>query len=218
MDIDRSVPLSPLAPKGLFLRDGVIGPDFMKEIVEAVVSSRSQLALVSSAGSLVLNQSYRNSHTVAVESETVRRIREIFESLRADLESFFDEPLGACQAPVFLRYGVGQYFRMHCDNAGDPRQPRHIRARRVSTVLFLNSANADGLASVWAREPRFEGGELILYRLGQRVTWTDFYTIAVGRAGRVVAFGADADHEVSTVTSGIRLSVVSWFEAAQTTV
>jgi predicted 2-oxoglutarate/Fe(II)-dependent dioxygenase YbiX len=199
--------------KGLYIRDSLISPRFASKIITALRYGPSQIARVSSAGISLIDKSRRNSSTVSVPESIESRVTKAFTSVHADLERFFEQPVGDCQSPVFLRYTRGQFFRRHCDNAGDPRQPAKIRARRATAVLFLNSAETRDSIPPWKTEPTFQGGELIVYGLNPEPTWQDFYQVIVPISCRLVVFRADLDHEVTCIARGIRYSIVTWFES-----
>ena len=128
---------------------------------------------------------------------------EIDESIRIDLETRLDARrdaiaafhgvrLGAREGAGFIRYPEGGFYRPHRDRASSPGWPDAAR-RRIALVAFLNSSDAG-----------FSGGTLRLY--------VDATPIDVRpQAGLLVAFPADALHEVTPVRGGTRDAVVDWF-------
>jgi len=97
--------------------------------------------------------------------------------------------------PLFNRYGVGQKFGLHVDNAvrGDHLTGMRIRTD-VSVTLFLS-------------EPEeYEGGELVVedYYGAHRVKLP---------AGHLVLYPASSLHMVTPVTNGRRVASFLWLQS-----
>jgi PKHD-type hydroxylase len=97
--------------------------------------------------------------------------------------------------PLFNRYGVGQHFGVHVDNAvrGDPFSGRRIRTD-LSATLFLS-------------EPEeYDGGELIV---------EDYYGSHQIKlpAGHLVLYPASSLHTVTPVTRGVRVASFFWLQS-----
>jgi PKHD-type hydroxylase len=97
--------------------------------------------------------------------------------------------------PLFNRYGVGQHFGVHVDNAvrGDHLSGAHIRTD-LSVTLFLS-------------EPEeYDGGELIVedYYGSHRVKLP---------AGHLVLYPATSLHAVTEVTRGVRVASFFWLQS-----
>jgi PKHD-type hydroxylase len=97
--------------------------------------------------------------------------------------------------PLFNRYGVGQHFGVHVDNAvrGDPFSGARIRTD-LSVTLFLS-------------EPEeYDGGELIVedYYGSHRVKLP---------AGHLVLYPATSLHAVTEVTRGVRVASFFWLQS-----
>jgi PKHD-type hydroxylase len=97
--------------------------------------------------------------------------------------------------PLFNRYGVGQHFGVHVDNAvrGD-----HLTGTRIRTDLSV---------TLFLSEPdEYDGGELIVedYYGSHRVKLP---------AGHLVLYPASSLHTVTTVTRGLRVASFFWLQS-----
>ena len=97
--------------------------------------------------------------------------------------------------PLFNRYGVGQHFGVHVDNAvrGD-----HLSGARIRTDLSV---------TLFLSEPEeYDGGELIVedYYGSQRVKLP---------AGHLVLYPATSLHAVTEVTRGVRVASFFWLQS-----
>ncbi len=97
--------------------------------------------------------------------------------------------------PLFNRYGVGQHFGVHVDNAvrGD-----HLTGARIRTDLS---------ATLFLSEPEdYDGGELIVedYYGSHRVKLP---------AGHLVLYPATSLHAVTEVTRGVRVASFFWLQS-----
>jgi PKHD-type hydroxylase len=94
--------------------------------------------------------------------------------------------------PLFNRYGVGQHFGIHVDNAvrGDHFTGTRIRTD-LSVTLFLSDPE------------EYDGGELIVedYYGSHRVKLP---------SGHLVLYPASSLHAVTAVTRGVRVASVFW--------
>ena len=129
----------------------------------------------------------------AVRAEVV----EALERLRAPLAQRFDRELDSVEEPQFLRYLPGDHFVAHQDG-NTPVIHDESRFRRVSVVLFVSEPSEFQGGSLLIHPPPFGPGE----------------PQAVEPApGKLVAYPAETTHEVTPVTAGERLTIVSWFRA-----
>jgi predicted 2-oxoglutarate/Fe(II)-dependent dioxygenase YbiX len=97
--------------------------------------------------------------------------------------------------PLFNRYGVGQHFGVHVDNAvrGDPLTGLRIRTD-LSGTLFLS-------------EPEdYDGGELLV---------EDHYGAQQIKlpAGQLVLYPATSLHTVTPITRGVRVASFFWLQS-----
>src|SRR3984885_3050110 len=138
----------------------------------------------------------KNNEQLPPDSETSRRLGErVIKALTAN-------PLFISAAiprhifpPLFNRYGVGQHFGVHVDNAvrGDPLTGMRIRTD-LSATLFLS-------------EPEeYDGGELIV---------EDYYGSQEVKlpAGHLVLYPATSLHTVTPITRGLRVASFFWLQS-----
>jgi predicted 2-oxoglutarate/Fe(II)-dependent dioxygenase YbiX len=98
-----------------------------------------------------------------------------------------------CQENHFLKYPPTGHFRKHYDvvwgHGVADHEGRHIR--KISTVCLLS-------------DPKdFVGGKLAFFGEGRRMSF-DF------SAGDVVVFPSYVEHQVDSITAGVRYSTVHW--------
>lgn len=97
--------------------------------------------------------------------------------------------------PLFNRYGIGQHFGVHVDNAvrGD-----HLTGMRIRTDLSV---------TLFLSEPdEYDGGELIV---------EDYYGSHEVKlpAGQLVLYPATSLHTVTPVTRGVRVASFFWLQS-----
>lgn len=97
--------------------------------------------------------------------------------------------------PLFDRYGVGDYFDPHVDNAirGDAVTGARIRVDLAATLLL-------------SEPDEYEGGELIV---------EDVYGSRrfKPQAGDLILYSAGSLHMVTPVTRGLRLAALLWLQS-----
>jgi PKHD-type hydroxylase len=97
--------------------------------------------------------------------------------------------------PLFNRYGAGQHFGVHVDNAvrGDPLTGMRIRID-LSVTLFLSEPD------------EYDGGELIV---------EDYYGSQEIKlpAGHLVLYPATSLHTVTPITRGVRVASFFWLQS-----
>jgi PKHD-type hydroxylase len=97
--------------------------------------------------------------------------------------------------PLFNRYGVGQHFGVHVDNAvrGD-----HLTGTRIRTDLSV---------TLFLSEPdEYDGGELVV---------EDYYGSHEVKlpAGQLVLYPATSLHTVTPITRGVRVASFFWLQS-----
>jgi predicted 2-oxoglutarate/Fe(II)-dependent dioxygenase YbiX len=132
----------------------------------------------------------RNAYSVQPEDEIIASVERRLDQCRAPIAAFFAATLAEREGAGFIRYPAGGYYKPHRDRADDAGWPGAAR-RAVAVVVFLNRD--------------FEGG---LLRIFSGQSTIDDVT---PEQGLLVAFPADALHEVTAVRAGTRDVVVDWF-------
>ena len=95
--------------------------------------------------------------------------------------------------PTLLRYEVGMTYGDHVDAAFLPVGPQPLRSDVSCTIFIANPAD-------------YEGGELIIH-LGSEVSRIK------GAAGSAVFYPSTRVHQVTPVTSGVRLVLITFIES-----
>lgn len=185
---------------GIYIDEDFLPPALYSELAAATRSAaKIEPAGVYKAERVFVDEDHRRAKCVHVPKPLRKAAQERFERARPQVARHFGIELAGAEAPQFLRYGVGDFFKPHIDS-GDGA----FASRRVSAVVFLNDARP-------ASGDGYDGGELKLYGLLKGKEWTGVGLPVIPRAGFLVAFASTVAHEVQRVTAGERLTVVTWF-------
>jgi predicted 2-oxoglutarate/Fe(II)-dependent dioxygenase YbiX len=191
---------------GLFLAPGFFDAETCRRLrCEARTAVGAPATVRDKTNAFVVNEDVRRVKWLDVDEALVSLVRSRLLGLKPALASRFGVDLTGCQTPQFLVYRPGDFYLAHADNAGDPAAPDNIRARKVSTVVFLNGqaeeTGADG----------YGGGALAFCGLLRDPRATTRGIPLVGEAGLLVAFRSDVVHGVLPVTCGERYTIATWF-------
>lgn len=140
--------------------------------------------------------SARKATRLAISGATHDAVTELLERERPRIADRFDRPLEECEEPQFLSYGPGDYFVAHQDG-NTPLVHDESRFRKVSVVVFLSDPATE-----------FAGGALVLDPFGTRRELTP-------APGTLVAYPSETTHEVTPITDGERLTIVSWYRGGE---
>jgi predicted 2-oxoglutarate/Fe(II)-dependent dioxygenase YbiX len=173
---------------------GVLDPAACRRLCDEMAVAPLEAAVVLPDTEMVAGG--RQASYADVSDATLDAVEQRLDAVRGALEAFFECGLGPREGAGFLRYPAGGFYGPHLDRARDASWPG-AALRRVSAVLFLNSAGPEAGA--------FTGGSLLIYPNG-----TEPVEI-VPAAGLLVAFPSDTLHEVMPVEGGVRCAVVDWF-------
>ncbi|HEU4510939.1 MAG TPA: 2OG-Fe(II) oxygenase [Pyrinomonadaceae bacterium] len=187
----------------LFTVENFFDPPSCEALVAEIVAAESSAATVYGRGvSGAIDSGVRRTLRVSPSRETVELITRRLWSCKDAIEKHFDVSLTECEEPQFLRYREGDFFVAHQDgNTGLLRL--ETERRRISTVIFLSCASDVPGPNVYC------GGTLVLTN---RHPASDHAPFRVSAApGTLVAFRSETTHEVTPVTHGERLSIVSWY-------
>lgn len=124
---------------------------------------------------------------------------------KALLEEFFKQHLLDCERPQFLHYHEGDFFVRHQDGNTEQLEFDHLKIRRISIVVFLNSHAEEPAADTFA------GGQLNFYDKDHESGAEPLLFSLKGETGLLAAFPADTLHEVRPVVRGERFTIISWF-------
>jgi PKHD-type hydroxylase len=138
----------------------------------------------------------KNNLQLPEGSDAARRAGDIIQTALGRNPAFMSAALPLkVFPPLFNRYGTGQYFKTHVDNA-----VRHLRG----TDFRIRS---DLSATVFLNDPtEYDGGELSI---------EDTYGIHRVKlpAGSMVLYPASSLHHVSAITRGERLGSFFWIQS-----
>ena len=152
-----------------------------------------------------VDETYRRTKQAKVSPTAATRIGEELLEAVPRLANHFERGLVGMQAPQFLLYREGDFFRPHEDDSKKPDAPDFVRQRSVSAVVFLNGATPGEPAG-------YSGGSLTFFGLMDDSPSGESVGLPlVGETGLLIAFPSHLVHSVSPVTSGERYTVVSWF-------
>ena len=91
------------------------------------------------------------------------------------------------------------------DTSDTGMAPDFLRQRRISTVIFLGHPADDG------EDDGGRGGDLVFHGLIDDPRMRDRGFAFPPEEGTLLAFPSTVLHEVTTVSSGHRYSIVTWF-------
>jgi predicted 2-oxoglutarate/Fe(II)-dependent dioxygenase YbiX len=158
-------------------------------------------------GAESIDRTGRSASECEVSDGTHRLVGERICRVTPEVERYFDQDLGQYEAPHFVAYEPGDFYRPHRDLYRDVALPEPLVRRRLSMVVFLNDPSdrpdpgPDDLS-------HYEGGVLRLCsheadEFESRSAWD-----VPAERGSVVVFRADTWHEVTPVTKGRRYTIV----------
>jgi predicted 2-oxoglutarate/Fe(II)-dependent dioxygenase YbiX len=195
------------AALGVFVREGFLSPELQARVLAAARADTGEPSEIfspaSSTGATGLHPEVRRAWEVALPDDVEGQILAALDTIRPSLEKTFDVPLGEHEGVAALRYPEGAFYRPHRDRRQEPSAfDAHERA--VSVVVFVNGA-APG------EPPPFDGGRLRLYECLAGEATRELGLDVEPEAGTLVAFRSKQLHEVTPVTRGERVTLVTWF-------
>lgn len=187
----------------LFIVENFFDPPSCEELIAEIVAAESSAATVYGRGATgAIDSGVRRALRVFPSRETVELVTRRLWACKDAIEKYFDVSLTECEEPQFLRYGEGDFFVAHQDgNTGLLRL--ETERRRISTVIFLSRESDVPGPNVYC------GGALVLTNRPPASDRAPFRVSA--EPGKLVAFRSETTHEVTPVTHGERVSIVSWY-------
>jgi SM-20-related protein len=152
-----------------------------------------------------LDETARRTVTKAVSEETRRFISEKLTGIKDDIDAYFGVEISHPQKPEFLYYRVGDFFTCHTDKGSNPKNPKEVKDRLVSAIVFLNDEKDEPGPGAYT------GGSFIIYGILNDPRFEKQGFKVTGTEGTLIAFRSEMFHEVTAVTGGVRYTVVSWF-------
>jgi SM-20-related protein len=172
---------------------------------EIAGAARVSVTIGEEGGRFEVDESYRKTRRANVSRAASSLVTERLLAVREDVSERFGVSVSGIQAPQFLVYREGDFFRLHRDRDPAEDAASFAQERRVSAVVFLNGESDHS-------EPgTHSGGALMLYGLMDDGRGGSIGMPVNAETGSLIAFPSDMPHEVKPVTRGERYSVVSWF-------
>jgi SM-20-related protein len=153
----------------------------------------------------LLDETSRRTVTKAVSEETRTFISEKLMGIKDEIGAYFGVDISHPQKPEFLYYRVGDFFTCHADKGSNPKNPKEVKDRLVSAIVFLNDEKDEPGPGTYA------GGSFIIYGILNDPRFEKQGFKVTGVEGTLIAFRSEMFHEVTAVTGGVRYTVVSWF-------
>jgi SM-20-related protein len=192
---------------GVFIRRDFLDPNQCAQLCAEMQTASHEKGTVGHQGTAkgtgIVDESVRKVLSTELGAPAEALVRSRLDDLRPDLEKHFQMELTGYSGPHFLRYLPGGFYTAHNDRS--PGAPPNIAARRVSVVIFLNSASEAPAPGCYG------GGALRFHRLLSGPNWENCAFSLDAQSGLLVAFDATVLHEVLPVTFGERMTVVAWF-------
>ena len=190
---------------GVFVRQSFLDSTLCRKLRAEMAAARKEPGAVGTSPRVDFK--IRRVSEATVSTETRRLIRDRLRSLRPALAHHFHARLADFEDPLFHVYRPRGFYGPHYDRMIEGGNVGVAEYRRVSIVLFLNSASRS------ERRGGYTGGGLVLYGLLPGPTKQALGHRVKGRTGMLVAFRSTLLHEVEPVAGGTRYSVSTVFGA-----
>lgn len=196
----------------VFCQPHFLSLEHCAELIVKAKQASTQPTTVAAQGTPQVKGDIRRTSKVEMPDQLVEPIERKFQNLMPTLQEYFGTAVTRSQPIQVLRYQPGDFYRLHKDN-GNLRikevgegVPPSIANRKITAVVFLNGQVDSG------DKESFAGGELVLHSKTSLNDSVDSLLPISVTPGLLVAFPSSTLHEVMPVHSGIRYSIVSWFE------
>lgn len=191
---------------GLFAVEHFLETDVCRELRAAIRAGHARAGTVGTRGSeQVVDRSYRSVNWVSVDGATVSLVRKRLLAVKAAVEAHYRLAFHDCETPQFLAYGIGDHYKAHRDSAAHEAATEVSKARRVSSVIFLNEPSEK------ASENSYGGGALTFFGLFDDPSGKSLGIPLDAEEGLLVTFPSETLHSVAPVTHGERYTIASWY-------
>lgn len=154
----------------------------------------------------LVDESFRKAKEIKVSKDVEKLVEKRLLDLMPELSAHFKMELQNMENPRFVLYTKGDFFLAHRDTSPAEDAVSRLVARRVTAVIFLNDEVEQP-----GQEMTYCGGALTFYGLVKEKGWEKVGFPVHGKEGLLVAFPADALHEVKEITYGERYTILSLF-------
>lgn len=187
---------------GIFSIEGFVTAAECQGLIRFLRETEPTDAGIVRGGKVIVDRESRRTGRVTRVDEVIGPLDAKFGAVLPELERTFGVTLSGWQPPDLLVYREGDYFRPHVDSYEAEENPEFLTQRTISAVIFLGHEN---------RAEEDAGGALIFYDLFEEPRLNGRGIAFQAEPGMLVAFRATVVHEVTTVRSGQRYSVATWF-------
>jgi SM-20-related protein len=194
-----------LSKFGLLVIRNFLDSNTCEQYRNAALRLQSKRATIAEGGAEYFDPGTRQTNQIELDPQFENELHTRLLSVQPKLEDHFHEQLSGCTRPVFLTYGVGDYFKLHRDTLEDKNLPESIQRRKVSVSVLLNNCDEQD------KPLTYSGGALTFYSLINDPRLKSRGFPLQGEEGVLIAFPSRTLHEVQPVTRGERYSIVSWF-------
>ena len=122
---------------GLYTEREFLTPEECASLRDEMRAATGAPATVAEGQRDAVDEAHRRTKQAEVSPTTAARIREKLLEAIPGLAKHFERRLVGMQAPQFLVYREGDFFRPHEDDSENPEAPDFVRQRSVSAVVFL---------------------------------------------------------------------------------
>ncbi len=221
IEVENKILPNPYKNYPFLIIENFISEDLAKDIVKstkaksdiqkAKVKTQKDNGIMNSS----LNEEYRKTNIYKLEDEYLDIYHKNFLKNKSKIERYFNTALTTGTDVQVLEYEKGYFYTKHADDSSEmvDKQGNTVGfvnvapQRKLTTVLFSSSCDEDKNDDF-----HFSGGELLFNYLydseGNQVK-------VKPKAGDMVVFPSNPyfSHEVLTVKSGYRLTLVQWYDA-----
>ena len=191
---------------GLFAIERFLDAATCAEIRLAIRNGHARAGTVGTKGSeFVVDRDYRSVNWVKVDAAVESLVTERLRNATGEVGRHYGLSLTDCEAPQFLCYKPGDHYKAHRDSGVHDKATEMSKARRISSVVFLNNASATPAADTYA------GGALTFYGLFDDPSGKSVGIPLEADEGLLITFPSEMLHSVEPVTHGERLTIASWF-------
>lgn len=221
IDVENKILPNPYKNYPFLIIENFISKKMAKDIVKKIkaksdaqkakVKIQKENGIVNSS----LNEEYRKTNIYELDNSFLDIYNKNFLKNKSEIEKFFNVALTTGTDVQVLEYEKGYFYTKHADDSSEIIDKQGNTAgfinvapqRKLTTVLF--SSTSDEMIE---DEFHFKGGELLFNYLyddkGNQIK-------VKPKAGDMIVFPSNPyfSHEVLTVKSGYRLTLVQWYDA-----
>lgn len=200
------------SPPKVFRKPSFLSSEDSAALIVKANHASTYPTAVAAQGTRLVKGDIRRTSKVEMPDHLLKPVIRKLQDLIPTLQMYFGTVLRKPQPLQFLRYQPGDFYRIHKDNGNLRIQevgeavPPYIAARKLTAVVFLNAEDGFGGRN------SFSGGELVLHSKTSLQDPVDLRLPITMGPGLLVVFPSSTLHEVIPVHSGVRYSLVSWFE------